>query len=146
MRATVWLWGLQLQLLRTEAGHLNTPWNDTGNASSLPAQDLEWNSHMKLDQHCVHVLTQLPISHFNRGKAQMKATFQLEAMTSSHLGGGRLAMPLLCTVSFSCAYVCFEKFNHSIPPPLKLSLSSLQGEQGPVGSPGAKGYPGRQVQ
>lgn len=102
---------------------MNAPWNDTGNASSLPAQDLEWNSHVKLDQHCVHVLTQLPIIHFNRGKAQMKATFQLEAMTSSHLGGGRLAMPLLCTVSFSCAYVCFEKFNHSIPPPLKLSLS-----------------------
>lgn len=29
---------------------------------------------------------------------------------------------------------------------VSLFLSSPQGEQGPVGSPGAKGYPGRQVQ
>ena len=57
--------------------------------------------------------------------------------------GGILPMQLLlCAVLLS---ICALKISitESL---LSNSLSSLQGEQGLVGSPGAKGYPGRQVQ
>lgn len=100
--------------------------------------------------HCMHVSTQLPISYFNLCNAQMKITFQLQMTTGKDIFVTDMqwwnttdATAVVCSFLFLCMCALKISITASL---LSKPLSSLQGEQGPVGSPGAKGYPGRQVQ
>lgn len=74
-----------IQLLRAKAGLFDTGAHH-GMMVGVPLhrqliKDLERNSHMKPDKHCMHVSAQLPISYSNPCKAQMKITFHLEMTT-----------------------------------------------------------------